>query len=318
MKIQLSFVLILFLVFNAYSQNITIPTDGNPDEFLACGEPASFKIQVTGELEANEKVIAFIPEELSYDSLVSGDVTVTNATNQIIFTINNALTSTDVLTIEYKLKADCNFLNGNDEIVYALESKPNITDKIPLINVAYPQLEITNITRDVEQLNIGESQQISLEILAGASQPFVYASKIKLTIEHTTNVSISYDPVTLGTFTNLSNDGTTIIDEILFEANAIQLAQNGDADGKLEANEFLNPLLNAELLDCPIGAGETIIYTLSYGCDALCSVGNASTSGIELNSDIPQLRMEIAKDGSGEYRRGYPGLCETAQTFFRC
>jgi gliding motility-associated-like protein/uncharacterized repeat protein (TIGR01451 family) len=315
MKSQLSIVFILLLAFNVCSQNITIPTDGNPDEFLACGEPASFKLQVSGPLNANEKILASIPEELSYDSLVVGDVVVTNGVNQITFTTINALSSTDVLTIEYKLKADCNLLDGNDEIIYSLESDPSITDKISLIDVAYPQLEITNIVKDKEQLNIGESQQISLEILAGASQPFVYASKIKLTIEHSTNVSLSYNPSTLGTFVNVSNNATTVVDEILFEADAIELAQNGNADGKLEANEFLQPILNAELLDCPTGAGETIIYTLSYGCDTLCMVGNASTSGIELNSDIPQLRMEIAKDGSGAYRKGFPGLCETAQTF---
>jgi len=284
------------------------PASDLPTEVVACGDSENFSFRLYGPTTENEDVSVQLPPEVQFVSLTSPAAGVTvdfSNTNNPIFTIASSLASSaEFVDITYSLQTGCSPMT-DPELVHELVSNPTISVIVDYPTVLYSSLEVDNgIIPLSASLNINETQDFTFTIGNDPVNSNAYSNNVIAYIIHTDNIAINYGGT--GNFSPGIVVGGMVTDTL--ELSASEISVIGDNDNRFEQSENIPITVTAELLGCPLGAGETITYQAAYGgclvgADA-CETGNTSTSGIAIASGAPDLYTEVVK-------MAWPGLTTT-------
>lgn len=284
-KYFLLFLAMFMSIVKIYGQNITINSADMPPNVVACGDPATFKVNVFGPLASGTVITTALPTGAKFNSLVSGNVTATPTSSGVNFTLTSALASaSDQLTITYTVDTPCS-PNVSGNVVYTTGA---ITKSVVFPTVQYSLLEVTTVTPPSATISVLGTQNYTYTVKQSAD---TYSNNIKVFITHSTKVSIT---TTVGTLTLGTPSGTTQTD--VLELTGAQIATIGDNDTKFEKDETFTGTITAKLLSCT--SGETISFKAGYGCGTTtaCQTGNTTSVGLVGNTlGDPKLTMTQSK-----------------------
>lgn len=182
-KNYLLFLLLFFIGLITRGQSITI--NNMPTNVVACGDPATFRVNVFGPLASGSVITTTFPTGAKFNSLVSGNVTASATGNGVNFQLTSALTSaSDQLIIEYTVNTACSpLVSGN--VTY---STGTISTTVAYPNVQRSLLEVTTVTPPSATIDVLGTQNYTYTIKQSAN---TYSNNIQLYITHSTNVSIT-------------------------------------------------------------------------------------------------------------------------------
>lgn len=275
----------LFLGNILFSQSLTVPADGVPTNVIACGDAATFKINVFGPLASGTKITAQLPAEAKYQSLTSGNVTVDASNpNKPVFTTTTALASgSDFISVVYTVTTGCAAMTA-PKITYSTTA-PALSTTVNYATVNYPFVEVTNVSPVSASLGVFQSQVFTVTVKETSATP---SKNAIVRITHSTNVELSAP--NMGTLTLGTPSGTLQTDLV----EITNFSGIGNNNTLFDQNETLDLKITAKLKGCPSGAGETLSFQAAYGCNGFsaCTTGNITNAGISLASQgTPALEI---------------------------
>ncbi|GEM_PF-3711052 len=284
-KTIFSFLFYIFGVLSVLGQTIIVNNSDMPPNVVACGDPATFKVNIFGPAASGTVISTSLPTGVKFNSLVSGNVTPTATANGVNFTLNSSLTgASDQITITYTVDTPCSpSVSGN--ITYTSGSANKI---VSFPSVQYSLLEVTTVTPPSATINVLGTQEYTYTVKQSAN---TYSNNIKVFITHSTNVSIT---TTVGTLTLGTPSGSSQTD--ILELGPTQIVTIGNGNTKFEKDETFTGKITAKLLGC--SGGETISFKAGYGCGTTtaCQTGNVTSVGLTGNVlGDPKLTMTQTK-----------------------